>query len=254
MTPIWTVVVAEHDDRVRRILLQVLQGHPGFRLIGEAVNGPEALESIDKQRPDLAVLGLELPGLGAFDVLRALPPRRWPLVVFGAPSDPRLRPRIAEHSFECLPQPLDEASVRGVFDRAAVRLGQSDPTLRDRVARLLAASEQGSFVERIPVRHGGGVEIVELEEVDWIGAAGNYVELHCDGRRHLYRSALSSLVGRLDPGRFVRIHRSAVVNLQRVRELEPTPQGDYKLRLDSGAQLRLSRRFREALQQIVQIS
>ena len=91
-------------------------------------------------------------------------------------------------------------------------------------------------------------------KVDWIGAAGNYVELHCDGRRHLYRSALSSLVGRLDPGRFVRIHRSAVVNVQRVRELEPTAQGDYKLRLDSGAQLRLSRRFREALQQIVQIS
>lgn len=250
MTPIWNVVLAVSDDRIRHHLNHLLAGHSGLRVIAEAKTGPSALELIEKQRPDLAVLDAQLPGLAACDVLRALPPRRWPLVIFGPRCDDSTRRLLDDHAFECLPASLDEAQVRSTFERATQRLGQADPTLRDRLTRLLAATERGGFVERIPVRHGGGVEIVELDEVDWIGAAGNYVELHCDGRRHLYRSALSSLVGRLDPDRFVRIHRSAVVNVQRVRELEPTPQGDYKLRLDSGAQLRLSRRFREALEQI----
>lgn len=251
MTPIWTAVLADGDHSVRRELHEILQRHPGFKLIGDATNGPDAIELIEKHRPDLAVLGLRLPGLGGLDVLRALPPRRWPEVLFCAESADRSQRAIEELGLDCLVGPGQEARALAMLERVAERLEAADPTLRERIGGVLAATDRGRFVERIPVRHGGSVEIVELEEVDWIGAAGNYVELHCDGRRHLYRSALSSLMDRLDPGRFVRIHRSAVVNVGRVRELEPTPQGDYKLRLDTGAQLRLSRRFRQALDRIV---
>ena len=247
----WTVVLADDEEFGRRTLRSILEQRPGFRVVGEAADGPSALELLDKLRPDLAFLDVQMPGMDGFDVLRALPPRQWPLVVFCTGYTEHALRAFEVNALDYLLKPFDDERALRTLDRAAARLGRPDREVRERIEKVLASTESESFLERIPIRRSGKVEIIDLDDVEWIAAAGNYVELHAEGRRHLYRSALSKLVRRLDPDRFVRIHRSAVVNVERVRELEPTPQGDWKLRLDTGARLRLSRRFREALQMLV---
>ena len=211
----------------------------------------QAVEVIQQTRPDLAFLDVQMPDLDGFDVLRAIPARHWPLVVFCTGHEEYALAAFEMNALDYLLKPVDEERTLRTLERAAVRLGEPLAEQRARVERMLSAVPSTQHVERLPIKRQGKVEIVELDEVEWIAAAGNYVELHQDGRRHLYRSPLSHLAERLDPRRFVRIHRSTVVNVERVRELEPTPQGDWKLRLDTGAQLRLSRRFREALERLV---
>lgn len=251
MTEVHRVVLVDDEEPARRLMRRMIDEHPRFKVVGEASTGTQAVEVLQQAKPDVAFLDVQMPGLDGFDVLRAIPPRRWPLVVFCTGHEEYAVAAFEMNALDYLLKPFDEERARRTLDRAALRLGEPDADQRERMERLLTTTQENTHLERIPIRKQGKVEIVELDEVEWIGAAGNYVELHHDGRRHLYRTPLSHLADRLDPRRFVRIHRSTVVNVERVRELEPTPQGDWKLRLDTGAQLRLSRRFREALERLV---
>lgn len=238
-----SIVLAVADDATRRALSRALTGRADLRLVGEAADGVRALEVIQQARPQLVFVEPGLPELDGYEVLRALPPRRWPAVVFCARDDDS-RALLREHGFDPLPIPTDETGAEAAFDRAAATEVSGQ---RSSLEALLADARGPDHVERLAIRGNGRVEIVDLDGVEWIGAAGNYVELHRAGRRHLYRSPISRLVGRLDPRRFVRIHRSVVVNVERVRAMQPTPQGDWRLRLDNGEELRLSRRYRDAL-------
>ncbi len=239
-----SVVLAVADDATCRALSRALTGRADLRLVGQATDGVRALELIQQARPQLVFVEPGLPELDGYEVLRALPPRRWPAVVFCARDDEDTRGPLREHGFAPLGVPVDEAGAQAALDHAAATEISEQ---RSSLEALLAAARGPAHVERLAIRGNGRVEIVDLDGVEWIGAAGNYVELHRAGRRHLYRSPISRLVGRLDPHRFVRIHRSAVVNVDRVRAMQPTPQGDWKLRLDNGEELRLSRRYRDAL-------
>jgi len=239
-----SVVLAVADDPTCRALSRALAGRADLRLVGEASDGVRALEVIQQSRPQLVFVEPGLPELDGYDVLRALPPRRWPAVVFCATEDETTRGPLRAHGFVPLPIPAGDDEIRAGIDRAAATQAVDQ---RSALEVLLAEARGPDHVERLAIRGSGRVEIVDLDGVEWIAAAGNYVELHRNGRRHLYRSPISRLARRLDPHRFVRIHRSAVVNVERVREMQPTPQGDWKLRLDTGEELRLSRRYREAL-------
>lgn len=251
MSEIHRVVLVDDEEPARRMMRQYVSDHPRFRIVGEASTGTQAVDVLQQTRPDVTFLDVEMPGLDGFDVLRAIPSRRWPLVVFCTGHEEYAVQAFEMNAVDYLLKPIDEERAQRTLDRVALRLGEPDADQRARMERLLTTRQESQHLERIPIRKQGKVEIVELDEVEWIAAAGNYVELHLEGRRHLYRTPLSHLADRLDPRRFVRIHRSTVVNVERVRELEPTPQGDWKLRLDTGAQLRLSRRFREALDRLV---
>lgn len=251
MTGTWTVVLAEEKDECRNALRRAIQERPNFDVVGEAAEGAMAIRLLDQLRPDLVFLDVDMPSLDGFDVLRALPARQWPVVVFCAGYEAPSVSAIESNDLDCLLKPFDDVRALRALDHVAGQLTRPQPENRARIERVLADIQSESYIERLPIRRQGKVEIVDLEDVEWIAAAGNYVELHSDGRRHLYRSPLSHLARRLDPRRFARIHRSVVVNVERVCELEPTPQGDWKLKLDTGARLRLSRRFREALDRIV---
>jgi two-component system LytT family response regulator len=245
MTPQpWTVVIADDDDLFRRGLSHAIDAHPHFRQIGEAADGSTAVCLLDQLRPDLVILDVEMPGLDGLDVLRALRPRDWPRVIFVRKDG---QPALDSSGIPVLDRPCTGAELRSALDDAAehLRLRGDDP--RDDLDRVLRSVNGSGRLELLPIRHNGRIEVLELRKVDWISAAGNYVELHANGRRLLHRITLKNLAGRLDPRRFARIHRSTVVNLERVRDLEPTPQGDWKLDLETGERLRLSRRYREAL-------
>ena len=246
----WTVVLVDDDESFRHSLRQALQGREEFRVVEEAANGPDAVALLDRLRPDLALLDVEMPGFDGLDVLRSLRPGTWPLVIFLTGHRRLVVDAFEPNGIDSLLKPFDPERVGQALDRAVLRLREPDPQMRRRLEKVLAQIRPRETIDRLPIRRGGKVEIVDLDDVDWVGAAGNYVELHAGGRRYLHRSPLSHFSQRLDPQRFVRIHRSTVVNVERVRSMTPTPQGDYRLKLEDGQELRLSRRFREALQRL----
>lgn len=247
MSQPWTVVIADDDAPSRRDLSHAIDAHPRFRIIGEAADGSAAVCLLDQLRPDLAVLDVEMPGLDGLDVLRALRPRDRPRVVFVANYGDFAVEALQGSSLDFIVRPFGNGRLQATLDVISDKLAESRNRGRAKMEHLLQTTRSPSRLQRLPIRRNGRIEVLDLEEVDWISAAGNYVELHTDGRRLLHRITLKQLAERLDPTRFARIHRSTVVNLERVRDLEPTPQGDWKLDLDTGDRLRLSRRYREAL-------
>lgn len=248
MTPQpWTVVIADVDDLFRRGLSHAIDIHPRFRLVGDAAEGSAAVCLLDQLRPDLAILDVEMPGLDGLDVLRALRPRDWPRVIFVAKDGDFATNTLEDHHVALLNRPCTGSELRSSLDDAAETLRNARSNGRNGLETVLRTTRSTNRLELLPIRRNGRIEVLDLDTVDWISAAGNYVELHANGRRLLHRITLKTLADRLDPSRFARIHRSTVVNLKRVRDLEPTPQGDWKLDLETGDRLRLSRRYREAL-------
>lgn len=244
------VVLVDDEESTLRTLRHTIGDHPRFRVVREVTTGAHAVAVLQKLEPELVFLDVEMPDLGGFDVLRAIPSSHWPLVTFCSEREDDAVAAFEFDALDYLLKPLDRERAQRTLDRAVIRLGCPGADQRERMEHILTSTPECAHLERIPIRKSGAVEIVELCDVDWISAAGNYVELHQKARRHLYRCPLSELVARLDPSHFVRIHRSAVVNIERVREIEPTLQGHWKLRLDSGEQLRLSRHFRDALDRL----
>lgn len=247
MNKVWTVVIADDDARARHRLREVIGAHSEFRTIGEAADGSSAVSLLDRLRPDLAIVAVELPEIDGFDVLRALRPRDWPQALFLAAEGSPSHAALVSAGLDVLSWSEDPDPVDRALDRASRSLAEGGATQRRQLERFLAATESTARLSRLPIRRNGRIEVLELAEVDWISAAGNYVELHSNGRRFLHRITLKTLADRVDPRCFARIHRSTIVNVERVRDLEPTPQGDWKLGLETGDRLRLSRRYREAL-------
>ena len=245
------VALVDDDSPTRRHLHRIVESHERFRVIAETGNGRGAIDVLRTHRPQLAFLGIRPPALDGFDVLRELPTEEWPLVVFCSEDADYALLAFELNAVDYLLEPLHENRVRGALDRAALRLEEPNVGERRRLEALLLEAQREIYVQRLPVRHADHVEFVELDDVEWIGAAANYVELHVDGHRRLYRSTLADLAGRLDPRKFARVHRSAIVNLQRIHGLEGTHHGEWILTLDTGVRLRLSRSYRDVARRLL---
>jgi two-component system, LytTR family, response regulator len=248
------VLVVDDEPLVRRGLRALLGEESGIELVAEARNGREALALIRAERPDLVFLDVQMPGLSGLGVLEALAPEERPAVVFVTAFD-----RYAVHAFDLhavdyLLKPFDEERFRTALGRARERLRPgTNPGTRAALDALLAelrsAATPGDTPDRLAVREGGRIVLVPVGEIDWIEAADNYVRLHRAGGYHLLRESLARLEQTLDPKRFARIHRSAIVNLSRVRALEPLSGGEYEVILEGGRRLTLSRGYRDRFQE-----
>lgn len=251
-----TVLVALASPETRARLRSLLAHEPRARLVAECADGPTALEHLRALRPDLAILGAELPGLDGFAVLEAAGPERAPLAVLVATGEGHALRAFEVQALDCLVEPFGADRFRVAFRRALAAAEERDAERErdalqaalDRLAREEVPA--GGYLERLLVRSGDRVLLVRAAEVDWIGAEGNYAELHAGGRSYLIRETMGALEARLDPGVFLRVHRSAIVNLDRVRELRPCPGGDYRLLLSDGTELRLSRGYRARLERL----
>lgn len=252
------VLVAATRPETRARLRSLLSHEPGARLAAECADGPAALEHIRAARPDLAFLDAELAGLDGFAVLEAAGPDAAPPAVLVGTRDEHALRAFDVQALDCLVEPFGADRFRVAFRRALAAAGERDAererqALQAALDRLAAAREDvpaGGYLERLLVRSGDRVLLVRTADVDWIGAEGNYAELHAGGRTHLIRETMAALEARLDPGAFLRVHRSAIVNLDRVRELRPCAGGDYRVLLADGAELRLSRGYRARLERL----
>ena len=245
-------VIADDEAPARRTLRLLLSADPEITVVAECASGPETLAALRAQRPDLVFLDVQMPGATGLEVIEALRGDASPRVVFATAHAEHALRAFDVAAVDYLLKPFDDDRFARAVERAkdAVRERQALALAR-RLGALVANPEPppGSErpLERIAVRESGSVHLVPVEEIDWIGAQDYYAELHAGARSYLVREALRSLERRLDPRRFARIHRAAIVNVTRVRKLEPTTHGEWSVVLRDGQTLRLSRTHRESL-------
>jgi two-component system LytT family response regulator len=248
-----SVLIVDDEPLARDRVRELLNGADDIEIIGEAANGEEALTMIAGEAPDLVFLDIQMPGLDGFGLLRALAPEDIPTVIFVTAFDQYAMQAFDAHAIDYLLKPFDRERFQIALGRAReVMRGRAAGTLDDRLASLLEDLKPGpKFLERILIKTGGRVLLVKTEDIDWIEAAGNYLRLHVGRDRHLLRETMAGIEQQLDPKTFVRIHRSTIVNLERITTFEPALHGDYNVTLEDGRTLTLTRTYRSAVEQVL---
>ena len=245
------VLVADDEPLARERLRLLLSREEGIELVAECPNGTDAIEAIDRLQPDLVFLDVQMPGATGFEVIEAVGAERMPLVVFVTAFDQYALRAFDVHALDYLLKPFDRERFHEALVRARQHLdrrtnGDLERRLLELVQDLKPSAQR---LERFVIKSGGRVFFVRSDEIDWIEAAGNYVKLHVAGESHLFRETMNTLEAQLDPDTFFRIHRSHIVNIERVKELQPWFNGEYVVFLRNGTRLTLSRGYREKLQE-----
>ncbi len=243
------VVVADDEPLARRGIRQLLERHADVTVVAEARNGHEALTALRAHRPDLLFLDVQMPELDGFEVLRRHGPTRMPAVVFVTAYDGFAVRAFDAHALDYLVKPVGEARFAEALARVRARLRAGDAeALAQRLEALLALRDAQAARERLLVPTAAGELVLDAGEIDWIEAEDYYAAIHVHGRRHLVRESLASLEQRLNERSFVRAHRSALVNVERIRELRAAGAGEAVLVLRDGTRVPVSRRRRARVQ------
>ena len=248
MVNIKTIVV--DDEKPARVrLLELLQREADVEVIGTAADGRAALDAVRRLKPDLLFLDVQMPQLDGFGVLQQLAPDELPVTIVVTAYDKYAIQAFEAHAIDYLLKPFSDQRFDNAIARARKYLGAGEA--REQAEQLTAAAEERQSVdarsgslERLVLKANGCITLLDVDDIDWIEAAGVYVYLHIGAKTHLYRSSVTQLLQRLDPRRFVRVHRSAAVNTSRIRELHPRSHGDFTLILKDGNELILSRAYR----------
>lgn len=245
-------LIIDDEPLARERLRQLLRDEPELEVIGECADGQAALAAIQNQAPDLIFLDVQMPELDGFGVLEAMSAEPPPVVVFVTAYDKFALRAFEVHAADYLLKPFDRERFKTALARALERVRHREhPEQHQAQSAVLAELKPAARpLERLAVKTGGRVVFVKLEEIDYIEAAHNYVELHVQKQSHLLRETLNSIEARLPAARFVRISRSVIVNIERVKELQPLFYGEYALTLHNGTRLTLSRRYRDKLRQL----
>jgi two-component system LytT family response regulator len=250
--PNFKALIVDDEPISRRRLRRLLALEPECELAGECGNGREAVQSLEREKIDILFLDVQMPEMDGFEVVHAIA-RSHPLIIFTSAYDEYALRAFEVHAFDYLLKPFDRRRFRESVQRARTQLTQAQPTKTtladDRILQLFEnLSGARAAPDRIAIRNNGRVIFLKLGEIDWIEAADNYVCLHCGKDTHILRETMSELEARLDPVRFIRVHRSAIVNLDCVKELHPWFRGDYRVMLNDGTELTLTRNHREKLE------
>jgi two-component system LytT family response regulator len=240
--------IVDDEPLARRGLRDLLANEPDVEVLGESPDGPRAVEDLQARSPDLVFLDVQMPGLDGFEVLSALGSDRLPIVVFVTAYDLYALRAFDAHVLDYLLKPVEPARLRRAVERAREILRAREAgAVEARLRALLASLHERRHAERLLVRSAAGVTVVPVAEVDWIRADGDYARLRLGSREELLRESLQSLADRLDPRVFIRIHRSHIVRIDRVRAVRILDNGDGTAVLKDGTELPVSRTRREAL-------
>jgi two-component system LytT family response regulator len=241
--------VVDDEPMARARILLLLRQESDVEVIGQC-----AVSVIQQQLPDLVFLDIQMPGCDGFGVIQHIGPDRMPTVVFVTAYDEYALKAFEVHALDYLLKPFGKDRFQETLRHAREYLdGRRAGDLGRRLLALVhdLKPEQPQRVDRLVVKSGGRVFFLRTDEIDWIEAAGNYVRLHLGEESHLFRETMNGIESRLDGRRFARIHRSRIVNTERIKELHPTFNGEHVVVLRSGTRLTLSRGYREKLQDVL---
>lgn len=243
-------LIVDDEQLARERLRGFLSVEMDLEIVGECADGQAAVEAIERDEPDLLFLDVQMPELDGFGVLEAAKPAHPPVVIFTTAFSQHALRAFEVHALDYLLKPFDRDRVRVALDRARDRLRQSQAgALNAKLTALLAEMRPPTqAVDRLVVKTGGRVMLVRTADIDWVEAADNYVSLHVGAETHLLRETMGAIEARLDPKAFLRISRSTIVNVERIKELQPMFHGDYTVILRNGTRLSLSRSYRDKLQ------
>jgi two-component system LytT family response regulator len=265
------VLIVDDERLPRQRLLRLLDEVPNAECVGECANGRSAVDAIESLLPDLVLLDVRMPGMGGLDVARALT-GHVPFVIFVTAFDEYALSAFEVHAIDYLLKPVERERFVPAIERARalvlntsaaqrherlLALLQDDPHMASEPRQLLPAdpgapapvTDQGSLPRRFLVKGDGQMYFVTVDDIDWIEAYGNYVRLHVGKGVHLIRETLGNIERKLDPTRFARVHRSSIVNLDRVARMDLWGAGDYVVLLKDGTKLKLSRWYRSRIEE-----
>jgi two-component system LytT family response regulator len=244
------VMVADDEAPARQRIIDLLRRDSQVGAIVEASDGVSAVEMIQNRRPDLVFLDVQMPELNGLEVIAAVGAERMPLTVFVTAYDEHAIGAFEANALDYLLKPFSDERFEMTMTR--VRNRMDERSVREfgrRVLRMVSAAPGENLpLDRLVVKSGGSTRFVRVADIDWIEAAGVYANLHIGGKELLYRAALNELAERLDPIRFVRVHRSAIVNIESILRLEPISHGEFELILKDGSRSRISRTYRGQLE------
>lgn len=237
-------VIADDEPLARRGVRQLLAPHGDVEVVAEARDGRETLRALRELRPDLLFLDVQMPGLDGFDVIREMRGGHLPAIIFVTAYDEFAVRAFDAHALDYLLKPLEEARFARALERARERLRSAEAVeMSRRLSALLSAREEERARQRIVVPTAAGELVLDADEIEWVEADDYYAAVHARRGRHLIRESLASLEQRLDGTRFARVHRSAIVNIDRVREVR-AEAGETLLVLRDGTRVPVSRRRR----------
>jgi two-component system LytT family response regulator len=246
------VLVVDDERLARHHVRQLLDEIPGVECVGESPNGESALATIRVARPDVILLDVQMPGLDGFDVVKRIPAETMPAVIFVTAFDHYAVKAFDVSATDYLLKPPDPDRLRRALDSARLRLQSHAFAAEQKRLRALVEqlSRSSAGITELVARDRGRALRVPVSEIDWLEADDNYVRIHAAGRSHLIRGTIAALERDLDPKRFIRIHRSAIVNVSRARELRHSLRGGYSIVLESGEKLKVSRAHRKRVAQL----
>jgi two-component system LytT family response regulator len=260
------VLVTDDEPIARRRIRRFLRSENNVDVIGECSNGREAIEAIREHNPDLVFLDVQMPDVDGFGVVSALGPDQMPAVIFVTAYDEYALKAFEVHAMDYLLKPFDAERFKTAFQRARehidrVTTAEAGRRLKTLLEQVLsddrvdvpgglpsAPPPKANYLDRLMVKSDGRVFFVKVTDVDWFEASGNYVRVHVGKISHLIRETMAGVESSLNPALFARIHRAVIVNLDRIKELQPWFAGDYVVILRDGRQLKLSRTYRDQLQ------
>lgn len=246
-------IVAE-DELVARQAITAMAKDYGIEVLAECEDGPETLRNLAKHNPDLLFLDIQMPGMDGFEVLQNLPAATFPAVIFTTAYD-TYAVRAFEHSaVDYLLKPFDAERFRKAVDRARLQLGNGSnhaKWINQLVNELRRAQQARAGLQRLVIRTRGQVSFLRVDEIDWIEASHNYLKIHSGPDVHMLRQTIKEIEARLQPGKFLRIHRCLIVNVDRIRRLEACGYGEYLVVLRDGKKLSLSRGYRDNLDRLI---
>ena len=254
-------IIADDEELARRGLRALSQRCEDLELICECANGQEAVDAIRRHRPDLVFLDIQMPGKTGFDVISAIEDAQRPHVVFVTAYDKFALRAFEVHALDYLLKPVNEER----FDAAVARVREAmshatDNAIVQRVRQVAAdlkvaiSPSKGSAVDRLPIKINGRIMVIRVADIDWIEADGDYVSVHVGGKTWLMRETIAAVELRLALSGFVRIHRSTLVNAERVKELQPQDKGEYTVVLHDGTELKLTRHYRTSVERLVGVN
>jgi two-component system, LytTR family, response regulator len=264
-------IIVDDEELARRGIEIRLAAHSDVEIVGQCENGREAIETVAREKQDLMFLDIQMPGMSGFDVLARLPHESMPMIVFVTAFDRFALDAFEAQALDYLLKPINDTRfaqalerVRG-FWRQKSAIAQRDKLMEliastkgsgsldeEEIKKQLAAAVGPEYPEVLPIRDDHGTVRLDVSRIDWIDAAGDYMCVHADGRTYVLRETMKSLEAILDPKVFQRVHRSTIVNIQRVRRLRPHTNGEYFLTLDDGQEIKLSRSYRDRVDQLLQ--
>ena len=263
-----SVLIVDDEEIARRRIARLLSEEPDVEIVGECADGQKAVETIRDSAPDVLFLDVQMPGLDGFGVLRQLEGARLPVTIFVTAYEQYALRAFEVFALDYLLKPFDTDRFRAAFRRAREHVERESSAQRsERLVKLLerlsedqrqleerVGRTKGGYLDRLMVKSGGRVFFVKVDEIDWIEAAGNYVRLHVGKDALLVRESMSAMEEKLDPAQFARMHRSTIVNLDRIKEMQPWFTGEYTVILRDGTQLKLSRWYRDKLEERMRLS